>query len=84
VQKTAIFITHSIEEAVYLADRIVVMTRRPGEVKEIVDSLMPRPRTFEMRGHEDFAHLEHRIATLVREEVDIAEEQGDQSEDNGG
>ncbi len=43
-QKTIVFVTHSIEEAVFLADRIVVMTKRPARIKEIVKLDMPRPR----------------------------------------
>ena len=43
-QKTVIFITHSMDEAVYLSDRVVVMTPRPGQVAEILDVPLPRPR----------------------------------------
>ena len=43
-QKTVIFITHSMDEAVYLSDRVVVMTPRPGRVAEILDVPLPRPR----------------------------------------
>jgi NitT/TauT family transport system ATP-binding protein len=43
-QKTVIFITHSMDEAVYLADRVVIMTPRPGRVAEILDVPLPRPR----------------------------------------
>jgi NitT/TauT family transport system ATP-binding protein len=43
-QKTIMFITHSVDEAVFLADRVVVFTARPGKIKEIIDIDLPRPR----------------------------------------
>jgi NitT/TauT family transport system ATP-binding protein len=46
-QKTVIFVTHSMDEAVYLSDRVVVMTPRPGRVAEILDVPLPRPRVAE-------------------------------------
>ena len=46
-RKTVIFITHSMDEAVYLSDRVVVMTPRPGRVAEILDVPLPRPRVSE-------------------------------------
>lgn len=69
-RKTVLFVTHSIEEAVFLSDRIVVMSRRPGRIKTIVDVPLPRPHTFDSRSHPDFAELEHRVGLLVREEID--------------
>lgn len=67
---TVVFVTHSIDEAVFLSDRVAVMTRRPGRIKTIVSCDLPRPRTFETRGMEEFARLEYEIGGLVREEVD--------------
>ena len=43
-RKTVLFVTHSVEEAVFLSDRVVVMTRSPGRIKQIVDIDLPRPR----------------------------------------
>src|ERR1700726_804852 len=43
-RKTVLFVTHSVEEAVYLSDKVVVMTRSPGRIKEVIDIDLPRPR----------------------------------------
>jgi NitT/TauT family transport system ATP-binding protein len=43
-RKTVLFVTHSVEEAVYLSDKVIVMTRAPGRIKQIVDIELPRPR----------------------------------------
>jgi len=43
-RKTVLFVTHSVEEAVFLSDKVVVMTRAPGRIKQIVDIDLPRPR----------------------------------------
>jgi NitT/TauT family transport system ATP-binding protein len=50
-KKTVLFVTHDIEEAVQLADRIVVMTRRPATVQELVDVDLPRPRDLDSHGY---------------------------------
>ncbi|GAA0729181.1 ABC transporter ATP-binding protein [Clostridium malenominatum] len=53
-KKTILFVTHSIDEAVMLSDRVVVMSARPGEIKEIINIDLERPRTAEVRNTEKF------------------------------
>ncbi|OIQ99499.1 aliphatic sulfonates import ATP-binding protein SsuB [mine drainage metagenome] len=64
-RKTIIFVTHSIEESIYLADRIVVMTYRPGTIKKIVSVSMPRQRD---PSSVEFNNLKKELALLVMEE----------------
>ena len=59
--KTILLITHSIPEAVFLADRVVVMTERPGAIAAIYEVGLPRPRRFEMMGDPVFIALAQRI-----------------------
>ena len=54
---TVIFVTHNIPEAVFLADKIVVMRTRPGRVAGVIDVPFPRPRTIEMMADERFTQL---------------------------
>ena len=65
-RNTVLFVTHSIPEALYLADRIVVMATRPGAVKQVFDIDLPYPRD---RVSQAFLVLEQQIKVLVREEV---------------
>jgi NitT/TauT family transport system ATP-binding protein len=68
-RKTAIFITHDIVEAVYLADRVVVFTARPGRVKEILEVDLPRPRDLRLKRDPRFLEIETRIWESIREEA---------------
>jgi len=65
--KTVILVTHNIEEAVFLSDRIVVMAPRPGRIAEIVDNPLGRPRTVPMMGAPDFGALSNHLRQRVRQ-----------------
>jgi NitT/TauT family transport system ATP-binding protein len=69
LQQTTLLITHNITEAVQLADRILVMTYRPGRVKRIVDIDLPRPRSSEIVSSEAFGHYVAQIWGDLREEA---------------
>jgi len=56
-RKTIVFVTHSIPEAVFLADRVIVMTSRPGRLGRVFDVPLPRPRTAASRARPDFGAL---------------------------
>ncbi|MBV9169673.1 MAG: ABC transporter ATP-binding protein [Chloroflexi bacterium] len=68
-RKTALFITHDIKEAVYLADRVLVFTRRPGRVKTCVDVDLPRPRDLSVKRDPHFIDYEDAIWRSIEEEV---------------
>ena len=68
-RKTVVFITHSIDEALILADRIVVMSARPGRVKAILDNTLPRPRHVSIQLSHDYAALKAQVWGLVESEV---------------
>ncbi len=60
-KKTILFVTHSIPEAVLLADRVVAMTARPGRIAEVISVSLPRPRTAEMAYSDVFKECSERI-----------------------
>ena len=64
-RKTIVFVTHSIPEAVFLADRVVVMTPRPGRVASVVPIRLPRPRTTATRASADFGALTLQIHDIL-------------------
>jgi NitT/TauT family transport system ATP-binding protein len=67
-QQTVLFITHDIEEALLLADRVCVMTARPGRIKKSIPVPMPRPRSIELTLSPEFNALRREVLELIREE----------------
>lgn len=67
---TIFFITHDVGEAIFISDRVVVMTRRPGRVKRVVEVRAPKPRDYEFLGSPEFTTLEHDLILAVQSEVE--------------
>ncbi len=67
--KTVLFITHSIDEALILSDRLVVMSARPGRVKAVYNNDLPRPRKLDVQLTDRFLKLKRQVWDLVQEEV---------------
>ena len=65
--KTIIFVTHSIPEAVYLSSKIVVMSPRPGRIHDIIDSTLPKDRTLDIREAAEFHDIAHRVREGLRQ-----------------
>lgn len=70
-KKTVILVTHSVDESVYLADRIVVMTARPGRIREVINVGLDHPRD---RSNPEYARMAARILDMLEEEVVAAGE----------
>jgi NitT/TauT family transport system ATP-binding protein len=69
----AVYVTHNLEEAVRLADRIVVLSRRPGRIREVVGVAMPRAARGEATAREKLLELQNQIWSLIRNEAIDAE-----------
>ncbi|MDG4667614.1 ABC transporter ATP-binding protein [Mycobacterium sp. 236(2023)] len=70
-KKTILFVTHSIDEAIFLSDRIAVMTKRPGAVKALIDVNLPRPRNDDSRASAEFGRIRGQVAQILKEEVEV-------------
>ena len=70
--KTTLFVTHSIPEAVYLSTKIVVMSPRPGRITDIIDSPLPRDRPLDIRDTPEFLAVAHRVREGLREGMEVA------------
>ncbi len=69
-RRTAVFITHDVDEAVYLASRVIVMSPRPGRISQVIDIPLPYPRTEELRLSPEFAELRARVWRGVHQHMD--------------
>jgi len=72
LRKTVIFVTHSVFESVYLSQRVIVMTSRPGQVKAILEVDIPRPRDLSVKRTSVFLELVDEIWKMIEEEVKAA------------
>ena len=66
-QKTILFVTHGIQEAVFLADRVIVLSARPARMVAAIDVNLPRPRTMELKAEKEFGKLCLEIYRLLEE-----------------
>jgi len=71
--KSVLFITHSIPEAVYLADRVVVLSERPGTVVDVIEVPIPRPRTLETLSSPEFTSICNRLRMFFRAQAEKQE-----------
>ena len=74
-RKTVLFVTHDIDEAIYLADRVIVFTARPGRIKADIRIDLPRPRAIEIKKTREYTEYRNEIWDLLRSEVLRAREE---------
>jgi NitT/TauT family transport system ATP-binding protein len=68
-RKTVLFVTHQIDEAVFLSDRVLVLARRPGRIQETIDVALPRPRALAAKRTPEFTAYVDRIWRLIEDDV---------------
>lgn len=73
--KTVIFVTHDVDEAIFLADRIVILTARPAQVKSNITVTLPRPRSYDVVTSEAYVAIKREVLELIREETIRASEE---------
>jgi NitT/TauT family transport system ATP-binding protein len=71
-RKTVLFVTHQIDEAVFLSDRVLVFARRPGRLQENIEIKLPRPRSLPLKRTPEFIAYVDRIWTMIEHDVRAA------------
>ena len=74
MQKTIILVTHDVDEAILLSDRVYVMTARPGTMKMALNVDLPRPRSMDVFSTPEFMAMKSALLTSIREEAGHAQE----------
>jgi NitT/TauT family transport system ATP-binding protein len=70
VKSTVLFITHDLDEAIYLSDMVIIMSRRPGRIKQVLDVTLPQPRySYDARADKEFARLRSIAWQSIKEEL---------------
>jgi len=69
-KKTVIFVTHDIDEAILLGDRVLVMTRGPGKIREVITVGISRPRNLQIESTQEFVDIRMKIWNIIRSEVE--------------
>ena len=77
MRKTIFFITHDLEEAMFLGGKVVIMTTRPCRVKHVIEVDLPRPRDFQTRSSSRYLHLKNQVVKAVHDEAKKAFEAGE-------
>jgi NitT/TauT family transport system ATP-binding protein len=67
--RTVVFVTHDVDEAIFLADRILILTSRPGKLKDEIVVSLPRPRSYEVMMSVEYISIKKRVLALIREET---------------
>ena len=67
--KTILFVTHDVEDAVFIGDTIYVMTARPGRIKSRIEVKLPAKRTYDIKLSKDFLAIKREVLELIREEA---------------
>jgi ABC-type nitrate/sulfonate/bicarbonate transport system ATPase subunit len=75
-KKTVLFVTHDIEEAIFLASRVVVVSARPGRIKAEVKVDLPHPRHYTLKTSPEFSALKARLTEEIRAEAVLASQTG--------